>query len=202
MITVLAKYERISVFHTMVPFFLKRYKGVFRFTQSGDYCLRHDKKSHSNNGEVVQGQKTPRIWSSWERAEREGTRNNWLFFDGIMARRAGKPTSSEGNFPVPLEFLLCFPTKFGYTGRIRDSGVTRPGKGFFFSKNGGFLARTLINPTRAGITGKTSWIARGPLREVISRSRLPRIFLRDLTGFPQERGFKEGSIPWETIKGV
>jgi hypothetical protein len=42
MITVLVCYERISVFHTMRPFFLKKYRRLFHFTQSADYCLRRD----------------------------------------------------------------------------------------------------------------------------------------------------------------
>ncbi len=50
MITILACYERISLFHTMVPFFLKNRelrktsgKNLFCFTQSEDWCLKHDK---------------------------------------------------------------------------------------------------------------------------------------------------------------
>lgn len=45
MITILAQYERISLFHTMFPFFLKNReeKKIFCFTQSPELCLRHDK---------------------------------------------------------------------------------------------------------------------------------------------------------------
>ena len=44
MITVLAHYERISLFHTMLPFFLKNQEEKrFKFTQSADWCLRNDK---------------------------------------------------------------------------------------------------------------------------------------------------------------
>jgi hypothetical protein len=43
MITLLACYERISFFHTMEPFFSKRFRGLFHFTQSFDYCLNRDK---------------------------------------------------------------------------------------------------------------------------------------------------------------
>ncbi|HDQ15186.1 MAG TPA: glycosyltransferase family 1 protein [Sediminispirochaeta sp.] len=43
MITVLAYYERISVYHTMEPFFLPRYRGLFHFTASPEYCLRRDR---------------------------------------------------------------------------------------------------------------------------------------------------------------
>ncbi|MCL2186028.1 MAG: glycosyltransferase [Treponema sp.] len=50
MITILANYERISLFHTMIPFFLfnkdiKRNHGksVFRITQSAAWCLKNDK---------------------------------------------------------------------------------------------------------------------------------------------------------------
>jgi hypothetical protein len=45
MITVLVCYERISLFHTMEPFFLlnkRPGKKLFRFTQSADWCLNHD----------------------------------------------------------------------------------------------------------------------------------------------------------------
>ncbi|MDR2049513.1 MAG: glycosyltransferase [Treponema sp.] len=42
MITVLVCYERISLFHTMEPFFRYRSKGGFRFTQSADFCLAGD----------------------------------------------------------------------------------------------------------------------------------------------------------------
>ena len=43
MITVLAYYERISLFHTMEPFFLPQFRGLFRFTQSPEFCLRKDR---------------------------------------------------------------------------------------------------------------------------------------------------------------
>jgi hypothetical protein len=43
MITVLACYERISLFHTMEPFFTKRFRRLFRIAQSFDYCLSRDK---------------------------------------------------------------------------------------------------------------------------------------------------------------
>jgi hypothetical protein len=50
MITVLVCYERISLYHTTVPFFLKekssRRKGngkIFHFTQRADFCLRYDR---------------------------------------------------------------------------------------------------------------------------------------------------------------
>jgi hypothetical protein len=52
MITILARYERISLYHTMVPFFLKERScrktqtgRIFRFTQRADWCLRHDRNS-------------------------------------------------------------------------------------------------------------------------------------------------------------
>jgi hypothetical protein len=43
MITILVCYERISLFHTMEPFFLKQFRPLFRFTQSPEYCLGRDK---------------------------------------------------------------------------------------------------------------------------------------------------------------
>ena len=43
MITLLACYERISLFHTMEPFFNKRFRRLFYLTQSFDYCLNRDK---------------------------------------------------------------------------------------------------------------------------------------------------------------
>jgi hypothetical protein len=43
MITILAYYDRISVFHTISPFFLKPYRGLFCFTQSVDFCLKQDR---------------------------------------------------------------------------------------------------------------------------------------------------------------
>jgi hypothetical protein len=51
MITVLVCYERISLFHTLEPFFLKNRsyrkmqhgKKLFCFTQSARWCLKHDK---------------------------------------------------------------------------------------------------------------------------------------------------------------
>ena len=50
MITVLVFYERISLYHTMLPFFLKNHehkkshgKKLFHFTQSPDWCLTKDK---------------------------------------------------------------------------------------------------------------------------------------------------------------
>lgn len=42
MITVLALYERISLFHTMEPFFAKKFRRLFKFVQNPDYCLRKD----------------------------------------------------------------------------------------------------------------------------------------------------------------
>jgi hypothetical protein len=43
MITLLVLYERISLFHTMEPFFNRRFRGLFHITQSLDYCLNRDK---------------------------------------------------------------------------------------------------------------------------------------------------------------
>ena len=50
MITVLTFYERISLYHTMLPFFLKNHeikkrtgKNFFYFTQSAAWCLKHDR---------------------------------------------------------------------------------------------------------------------------------------------------------------
>jgi len=44
MITILANYERISLFHTMLPFLaVNRQKKIFKFTQSADWCLTKDK---------------------------------------------------------------------------------------------------------------------------------------------------------------
>jgi hypothetical protein len=43
MITVLVYYDRISLFHTLTPFFLKKFRHFFYFTQSVDYCLTRDK---------------------------------------------------------------------------------------------------------------------------------------------------------------
>jgi hypothetical protein len=43
MITVLACYERISLFHTLEPFFRKRFRRLFRFITSPDFCLKQDK---------------------------------------------------------------------------------------------------------------------------------------------------------------
>ncbi|MDR1787728.1 MAG: glycosyltransferase [Treponema sp.] len=43
MITVLACYERISLFHTLEPFFRKRFRARFRFTQSPRWCLEKDR---------------------------------------------------------------------------------------------------------------------------------------------------------------
>jgi hypothetical protein len=45
LITLLAWYERISLFHTMEPFFRKKYRNLFHLTQSADYCLNRDKNS-------------------------------------------------------------------------------------------------------------------------------------------------------------
>ncbi|AEF83237.1 glycosyltransferase [Leadbettera azotonutricia] len=45
MITVLVSYERISLFHTMEPFFSKKFRKLFHFTQSPEYCLTKDKNS-------------------------------------------------------------------------------------------------------------------------------------------------------------
>jgi hypothetical protein len=43
MITILVCYERISLFHTMEPFFNKRFRRLFHLTQSFDYCLGQDR---------------------------------------------------------------------------------------------------------------------------------------------------------------
>jgi hypothetical protein len=50
MITILACYERISLYHTMIPFFLKnrelrKKSGInfFHVTQSAEWCFKHDK---------------------------------------------------------------------------------------------------------------------------------------------------------------
>jgi hypothetical protein len=43
MITILVNYERISLFHTMEPFFRRGIRRLFFLTQSADYCLRRDK---------------------------------------------------------------------------------------------------------------------------------------------------------------
>jgi hypothetical protein len=43
MITILACYERISLFHTMEPFFRRKFRGLFTITQSPEYCLGRDK---------------------------------------------------------------------------------------------------------------------------------------------------------------
>ena len=43
MITVLVHYERISLFHTMEPFFSKKYRKLFTFVQSPEYCLKRDR---------------------------------------------------------------------------------------------------------------------------------------------------------------
>jgi hypothetical protein len=43
MITILVRYERISLFHTMEPFFRKNTARRFRFTQSAEWCLRNDR---------------------------------------------------------------------------------------------------------------------------------------------------------------
>jgi hypothetical protein len=45
LITVLVCYERISLFHTLEPFFRKRFRKLFTFTQSGEYCLNRDKNN-------------------------------------------------------------------------------------------------------------------------------------------------------------
>ncbi|MDR2210637.1 MAG: glycosyltransferase [Spirochaetaceae bacterium] len=51
MITILTHYERISLFHTMEPFFqrlsggLERRKKLFRLTQSASWCLEKDKNN-------------------------------------------------------------------------------------------------------------------------------------------------------------
>ena len=48
MVTVLVCYERISLYHTMIPFFLRNYeskKPIFRFTQSAEWCLKKDKNT-------------------------------------------------------------------------------------------------------------------------------------------------------------
>jgi hypothetical protein len=41
MITILAYFDRISLYHTMRPFFQK--KKIFHITQSAEWCLKHDK---------------------------------------------------------------------------------------------------------------------------------------------------------------
>ena len=43
MITVLAYFERISLFHTMEPFFSKRFRKMFTITGNLDWCLKGDK---------------------------------------------------------------------------------------------------------------------------------------------------------------
>jgi hypothetical protein len=45
MITILVYYDRISLFHTLTPFFLKKYRHFFYVTQSVDYCLTRDKNN-------------------------------------------------------------------------------------------------------------------------------------------------------------
>jgi hypothetical protein len=45
MITVLVRYDRISLFHTLTPFFFKKYRRLFHFTQSLEYCLTRDKNA-------------------------------------------------------------------------------------------------------------------------------------------------------------
>jgi hypothetical protein len=42
-ITVLACYDRISIFHTFKPFLFSRHRTLFDFSQSTDYCLKKDK---------------------------------------------------------------------------------------------------------------------------------------------------------------
>jgi hypothetical protein len=42
-ITLLAHYERISLFHTMEPFFRKRFRRLFYVTGNPGYCLKNDK---------------------------------------------------------------------------------------------------------------------------------------------------------------
>jgi len=42
-ITVLAFYDRISLFHSLKPFLFSRHKGLFEFTRDPDYCLYRDK---------------------------------------------------------------------------------------------------------------------------------------------------------------
>jgi len=42
-ITILANYERISLFHTMTPFFFPRFRHLFRIVQDADRCLRQDR---------------------------------------------------------------------------------------------------------------------------------------------------------------
>ena len=41
-ITVLAYFDRISVFHSLVPFLFSRHRGVFTYTDSPEFCLRRD----------------------------------------------------------------------------------------------------------------------------------------------------------------
>lgn len=43
MITLLAFIERISLYHTMAPFFLSRFRGMFTITQDVRWCLKHDR---------------------------------------------------------------------------------------------------------------------------------------------------------------
>ncbi|NMC99440.1 MAG: glycosyltransferase family 1 protein [Bacteroidales bacterium] len=43
MITILAFYERISIFHTMTPFFLPKYRKLFLITNNINWCLKNDK---------------------------------------------------------------------------------------------------------------------------------------------------------------
>ena len=52
MITILSYFERISLYHTMIPFFLKNRlvkktgrKKIFTITQSADWCIQHDKNN-------------------------------------------------------------------------------------------------------------------------------------------------------------
>ena len=42
MITILAFYERISLFHTMEPFFLPRFRNLFTITDNIEWCLTKD----------------------------------------------------------------------------------------------------------------------------------------------------------------
>jgi hypothetical protein len=42
-ITILALYDRISIFHTLKPFLFSQHRALFDFSRSVDYCLKKDK---------------------------------------------------------------------------------------------------------------------------------------------------------------
>ncbi len=44
-ITVLSFYDRISLFHSLKPFLFSKYRNIFSFTNSPDYCLDRDKNT-------------------------------------------------------------------------------------------------------------------------------------------------------------